>query len=240
MKINKQIRNELDTLSKSAEYRNRTNDSNYFKEEIKTRNLSASVIRNVSKKYFNEIKGLNKKEIFDLAEDLMKSGYNDEHKIACDWVFRLKKHFDKQDFDIFENWLKYIDNWAKCDDFCTHALGYLFLQQPDKIINTKKWTKSTNKWLRRSSAVIYIYPNKQRKFIKEAFEIADILLQDNEDLVQKGYGWMLKEISNLYPEKVFEYVMINKQKMPRTALRYAIEKLPQNKRKEAMVINNYL
>ena len=70
--------------------------------------------------------------------------------------------------------------------------------------------------------------------LKEAFQTADILLQDKENLVQKGYGWMLKEASNRFPKEVFRYVMKNKKKMPRTALRYAIEKMPTAWRKEAM------
>ena len=66
------------------------------------------------------------------------------------------------------------------------------------------------------------------------FEIADILLLDKDDMVQKGYGWMLKEASNHEPKKVFEYVMRHKKEMPRTALRYAIEKLSPDLRKQAM------
>jgi len=53
-------------------------------------------------------------------------------------------------------------------------------------------------------------------------------------LVQKGYGWMLKEAANLFPQEVFQYVLKNKAKMPRTALRYAIEKMPAAWRKKAL------
>jgi 3-methyladenine DNA glycosylase AlkD len=53
-------------------------------------------------------------------------------------------------------------------------------------------------------------------------------------MVQKGYGWMLKEASRIHTKEVFDYVVKNKDKMPRTALRYAIEKMPQNSRKKAM------
>lgn len=70
-----------------------------------------------------------------------------------------------------------------------------------------------------------------------ALGMADILLLDKDDLVQKGYGWMLKEASNNYPEEVFSYVMKNKRIMPRTALRYAIEKLSSELRKKAMKKN---
>lgn len=57
---------------------------------------------------------------------------------------------------------------------------------------------------------------------------------DDQDMVQKGYGWMLKVAGDYYPDEVFSYVMKRKDKMPRTALRYAIEKYPPHKRKEAM------
>lgn len=70
--------------------------------------------------------------------------------------------------------------------------------------------------------------------LKEAFQIATILLNDSDDLVQKGYGWLLKVASGKNQKKVFDYVVKNKSKMPRTALRYAIELMPKNLKKEAM------
>ena len=57
-------------------------------------------------------------------------------------------------------------------------------------------------------------------------ELADILLLDKDDLVQKGYGWMLKAASQSHQQEIFDYVIRNKTTMPRTALRYAIEKMP--------------
>jgi 3-methyladenine DNA glycosylase AlkD len=68
----------------------------------------------------------------------------------------------------------------------------------------------------------------------DVFEISDNLLKDKDDLVQKGYGWLLKEASRLHQNEVFEYVMKNKRDMPRTALRYASEKLPRDLRDAAM------
>lgn len=60
------------------------------------------------------------------------------------------------------------------------------------------------------------------------------MLEDPDDMVQKGYGWMLKEATKKFPDEVFDYVMRHKGRMPRTALRYAIEKLPANLRRKAM------
>ena len=61
-----------------------------------------------------------------------------------------------------------------------------------------------------------------------------ILLEDRDDMVQKGYGWMLKEASKKHQAEVFDYVMKQKARMPRTALRYAIEKMPVEMRRRAM------
>ena len=70
--------------------------------------------------------------------------------------------------------------------------------------------------------------------MKEVFEISDLLLTDKDDMVQKGYGWLLKEASKKHQAEVFDYVMSWKAMMPRTALRYAIEKMPAEMKKEAM------
>jgi 3-methyladenine DNA glycosylase AlkD len=88
--------------------------------------------------------------------------------------------------------------------------------------------------MRRASAVSLIIPAKKGLFLKDIFEISDILLLDKDDLVQKGYGWMLKAASQAHDKQVFEYVMKNKKTMPRTALRYAIEKMPKALKEKAM------
>ena len=108
------------------------------------------------------------------------------------------------------------------------------MKYPTFIEELKEWTQSKNRWLRRAAAVSLIVPARNGHFLKEIFEITDRLLLDEDDLVQKGYGWLLKVTSHLHQKKVFDYVMKNKENMPRTALRYAIEKMPQSLRLEAM------
>jgi 3-methyladenine DNA glycosylase AlkD len=128
----------------------------------------------------------------------------------------------------------YIDNWAKCDTLCNHSIGDFVGKYPEFIGRLKEWTSSGNRWLRRGAAVSLIIPARQGKFLPELFEIAGRLLKDGDDLVQKGYGWMLKAASQSHQEEVFSFVMENKREMPRTALRYAIEKMPPELRAEAM------
>ncbi len=88
--------------------------------------------------------------------------------------------------------------------------------------------------MRRAAAVTLILPAKRGKFLEDVFEIAGILLTDVDDMVQKGYGWMLKVASQAHQAEVFDYVMKNKSLMSRTALRYAIEKMPKELKEMAM------
>ena len=105
---------------------------------------------------------------------------------------------------------------------------------PDCVGELKAWAKSGNRWLRRAAAVTLIVPARKGLFLREAFEISDLLLTDSDDLVQKGYGWLLKAETEKHPAEVLAYVLKNKAAMPRTALRYAIEKLPKEQKAEAM------
>ncbi|NMC09119.1 DNA alkylation repair protein, partial [Candidatus Microgenomates bacterium] len=140
-----------------------------------------------------------------------------------------------KDFALFEKWInEYINNWASCDTFCNHTVGKFVEMYPEYISKLKEWTKSSNRWVKRASAVSLIIPARNGMFLKDIFEIADSLLLDKDDMVQKGYGWMLKAASQAHEKEVFDYVMSKKNVMPRTSLRYAIEKMPKDLKEKAM------
>ena len=144
-------------------------------------------------------------------------------------------NLDPSDLATFKVWIEqYIDNWAKCDGFCNHTVGDLIKKYPESLNEVKSWAKSENRWLKRASAVSLIVPAKKGCFLQEAFEICGVLLADGDDMVQKGYGWLLKEESRKHQKEVFDYVVKNKQVMPRTALRYAIELMPKELKTLAM------
>jgi len=189
----------------------------------------------ISQKYFQLIKSLSKEEMCKLCEVLFKSDMYEEFMIAANWIQKRDKEFISKDIDLYENWInKYVNNWAKCDVFCNHSVGSLVERYPKLIKYPKKWAKSKNLWMRRASAVSLIIPAKNGLFLNDIFEICDILLEDREDMVQKGYGWLLKVTSQINLKMVFDYVMKNKGKMPRTSLRYAIEKMPKDLKEKAM------
>ncbi|TKG94295.1 DNA alkylation repair protein [Puteibacter caeruleilacunae] len=214
---------------------NCTNSQRYFKEEINAHGLKVPVVNRLAKELFKQVKLLNKQEIFALCDILWESGNLEESFIACNWLNAISKQFSPEDFNQFKKWIEHdINNWASCDTFCNHSVGDFIQMYPEFLDELKKLARSPNKWARRAAAVSLIIPAKKGMFLETVFEIADILLVDKEDLVQKGYGWMLKVTSQAHQIEVFHYVINNKSVMPRTALRYAIEKMPKELRAEAM------
>lgn len=222
-------------LEQQADTRSREGVQRFFKEPVATYGVKTPIVTKIARKYFQGIKPLGKREILALGEELLKSNYNEEAFIAFEWAYWSRGGYEPRDFRVFERWLnKYVNNWAKCDSLCNHALGAFVEQFPTYIKNLKDWARSENRWLRRAAAVTLVVPAKKGKFLKEILEIADILLPDKDDLVQKGYGWMLKEASRMHQKEILDYVLRHKTVMPRTALRYAIEKMPQDLRRLAM------
>jgi len=222
-------------LEENADEKARESGQRFFKEVALLHGVKAAVVREIAKSRFRQIKSLEKDEIFSLCEELLKSDYSEEAFIAFEWAYSLRKQYEPADFFVFERWLiDRVNNWAKCDTLCNHTLGTFIEMYPEYVENLKGWTGSENRWLRRASAVTLILPARKGEFLDDVFGISDLLLEDKDDLVQKGYGWMLKEASKKHQQEVFEYVMKNKASMPRTALRYAIEKMPEDLRRRAM------
>lgn len=207
----------------------------FFKEEIRCYGIKTATVVALAKQYWKEIKNRDKLEIFSLCENLYQSGYLEETFIVSQWAHALSGRYEPTDILVFRHWIdSYITNWASCDGFCNHTMGDFIDQFPEYISELNTWAASKNRWMRRAAAVSLIVPVKHGKFLPEALKIADLLLTDGDDMVRKGYGWLLKEASRQHQAEVFEYVMQNKQVMPRTALRYAIELMPKDMRAEAM------
>jgi 3-methyladenine DNA glycosylase AlkD len=207
----------------------------FFKDKITCYGMKTAIVTAIAKKYWKEVKNRPKPEIFALCEDLYQSGYLEESFIVSTWTHALSGRYDKEDLAVFRRWTDtYITNWASCDWFCNHTMGEFIEQYPEYIEELKRWTQSENRWMRRAAAVSLIVPAKQGKFLEESLEIADLLLVDTDDMVQKGYGWLLKEASRKHTDEIYAYVMRNKSVMPRTALRYAIELMPKDLRAAAM------
>lgn len=222
-------------LEDSANEKTRLSSERFFKEKVNIYGLKTADALRISKEFFQEIKSSSKHEILNLCEELWLSGYIEESLIACNWAYNLRNQYQPEDFETFERWVKnYVSNWASCDTLCNHTIGIFIMQYPNFVNQLKDWTTSSNRWVRRASAVSFIIPARKGKFTSDIFTIAEALLMDKDDMVQKGYGWLLKVTSQVYLQLVFDFVMSNKSFMPRTALRYAIEKLPSGLKAQVM------
>jgi 3-methyladenine DNA glycosylase AlkD len=222
-------------LKRNADDSTKGTFQRFFREEVRYHGVRTGTVNKIAKKYWKEVETLEKKEIFRLCEELYRSGYCEESFVVSNWVPQLADRFEPNDLRLFRRWIeKYIDNWAKCDGFCNHTVGSFVERYPESVQELRSWAGSENRWLKRAAAVSLIIPAKRGKFLSDIFEIADLLLLDSDDMVQKGYGWLLKEASRSHQKGVFDYVMRNKKVMPRTALRYAIELMPKELKSKAM------
>ncbi len=227
-----QIRKELKA---NTDLQTQKSFQRFFKEQVKYYGVKTQTVGKIAKKYWKQVETLNKQEIFALCEELYRSDYTEEAFVVAFWLPNYIYHLKPSDLTVFKGWIeRYINNWAKCDGFCNHTVGDLIQKYPEVLNETKRWAKSENRWLKRAAAVSLIVPAKKGCFLQDSLEICDQLLTDGDDMVQKGYGWLLKEESRLHQKEIFNYIVKNKKVMPRTALRYAIELMPKDLKTEAM------
>lgn len=209
-----------------------------YHRRLRVAALDVPMVRKVSGKLFQELRteGLrNVDTILTFCNTLLKQWSWEYRTIAFDWSFRIRKQFEPRHFSIFEGWTKlYLSTWGGVDDFCTHTMGFFFFTFPNFTHHVKSWAVSENPWILRAAAVSLIYGLRREAHLEYIFDVANTMLLDPRKYVQNGYGWMLKEATKYFQDQVFEYVMSNKDKMPRRALRYAIEKMPKSLKEQAM------
>ena len=224
-----------DELKGSTDPQTQKSFQRFFKEQVKFYGVKTEIVGKIAKKYWKQVMTLDKQAIFALCEDLYRSDYTEEAFVVSFWLPNYIECLSPSDLAIFKVWIeKYINNWAKCDGFCNHTVGDLIQKYPEAVGELKSWAKSEKRWIKRAAAVSLIVPAKKGCFLQEAFEICDLLLTDGDNMVQKGYGWLLKEESRNHQKEVYDYIIKNKNVMPRTALRYAIELMPKELKLEAM------
>ena len=208
----------------------------YFIGGIKLYGVKTPDVNRISTTHFKNLKDKSRQSVFDLCNELWESGYLEESIVACHLSYEIYKQYLPGDFELFDRWVhNFITNWASCDTLCNHTVGTFIEMYPEFLTRLKNWAKSENRWVKRASAVSLIIPARSGKFLQDIFEIADILHSDKDDMVQKGYGWMLKAASQAHEKDVFVYVLKRKGTMPRTSLRYAIEKMAPELKAQIMV-----
>ena len=172
---------------------------------------------------------------FPQIHRLLSSKIHEERLLALIiLVTRVRKSrpSDLRTFAVFYlNNLDHVNNWDLVDVSAEHLLGaFLFTQSSASAERTlSRLARSQDIWRRRASIIATFYYIRQRSF-EMTLRIADQLLTDEEDLIHKAVGWMLREVGNRDIAAEERFLKSRYGKMPRTMLRYAIEKFPETKR----------
>jgi 3-methyladenine DNA glycosylase AlkD len=166
-------------------------------------------------------------------QTLMTSPINEERFLALifltDWYQRADKKTRVQYHDWYCDHLAHVNNWNLVDASAHLIIGaHLFERDRKPLL---RLAKSDNMWFRRVAMVATWY------FIRKddldwTFKLAEILLQDEHDLMHKAVGWMLREAGKRDVKPLVAFLKTHKEHMPRTMLRYAIEKFPEAVRKQ--------
>ena len=168
-----------------------------------------------------------------VIEDFLQSKFNEERLFALIILVMQYKKSDKliQD-NIYQFYLKnieHINNWNLVDNSAHHIIGSHLWNKDRKILLSL--ANSKNMWERRISIVATWYFIKKQDF-KYTTNIAKLLMSDQEDLIHKACGWMLREVGKQNESVLISFLNLYTKSMPRTMLRYAIEKLPKLKRQQ--------
>lgn len=207
----------------------------FFKEQVKLYGVRVPNVRKIAANYAADLKQVSLDELLPLCEKLLQTGYMEDATIALALVYKKRTKLSVGDIKVLERWLNtYVSNWAICDDLSAHIFGYCIERFPEMLPMVQTWVTSDNRWVRRAAAVSLIVPARKGNNFDDVLCVAEKLLHDQDDMVQKGCGWMLKEAAKHHQQQVIAYIEKHRKTMPRTMLRYAIELMPRDIKQQLM------
>jgi 3-methyladenine DNA glycosylase AlkD len=125
-------------------------------------------------------------------------------------------------------------NWGLVDNLAPSVVSPLLRNHPELVPEVVGWTGSPNPWLRRAAAVSFVDLVGEAGFRDAAYDVASGLLDEEEDLVHKAVGWLLREAGKVDRDRLETYLLAQGPRLPRTTLRYAIERFPAEDRKRLL------
>jgi 3-methyladenine DNA glycosylase AlkD len=209
----------------------------YFKEAVRSYGVSAPVVRSLAK----EIHEATRREwtiaeAVDLCERLLPRPELEAKSVAALVLLRRQKEYTRPLFRAIHKWLAndYFNNWAAVDVFCPQALGALLARYPELLPRIEKWAGDPNRWVRRASIVAFLKLVKKEEFLGAAYAMAARHFASRDDLVQKAAGWLLREAGKRDMKRLEKFLLAHGAAIPRTTLRYAIERFQEKKRRQLL------
>jgi 3-methyladenine DNA glycosylase AlkD len=205
--------------------------ANFFREPVKPYGVRSPDVQTIARDAAREMKHWTAAERDRFASALWRSGRLEECTVAI-WAYRrFARQCGAREFSVFEGWLDhYVHNWANCDGLAAWLLAATIANEPALITRLHPWTGAPNRWKRRAAIVSLLQEAKRGRNTGAIFQIAQTLLPDADDMVQKGVGWVLKETYPNKPAELMEFLLPRTAAVPRLVLRLAAEKMSRRDR----------
>ncbi len=198
----------------------------FFKEEIQSRGWYTAELRKVAVRFRRTIlreQGLP--FLFAVADDLFNGDILEEKAFAVYLLQTLTDKFGDAEFQRLESWIARISSWADHDALVHYLMAPLVAAKPARLKRVFAWAKSVDRWHRRAACVALIQGTRQKMFLGDIQRLSNKLLFDEDDMVQKGLGWLLRETAKAAPRETVPYLMKIRNRAPRLVLRTACETL---------------
>ena len=207
----------------------------FFKEEMKSHGWYTAALRRALRRCRREILREHDFAFLTDVADQLFSGPVLEEKVAAVFLLEaLDAQCGDREFAMFESWLDRIGSWADHDGLVHYLISPLMVAKPSRTKFAFLWAKSPNRWHRRAACVALIRGARAKMFFPEIVRLSDSLLDDEDDMVQKGLGWLLRETAKFDAKRTVPYLMKIRERAPRLVLRTACETLPDPLKKRVL------
>lgn len=201
----------------------------FFKEEVRSRGWHTHELRKVAVRFRRTILAQNGLPyLLQVADQLFRGEVLEEKVFAVLMLQGLVGEFGKPEFKLLESWLDRVSTWADHDGLVHYLIGPLIAADDSFLSRPPLWAKkkTAQPWHRRAAAVGLIHSTRQHKNFADIQRITEMLLASDDDMVQKGLGWLLREPVKANPSQTVKYLMSIRERAPRLVLRTACETLP--------------
>lgn len=199
----------------------------FFKEEIQSRGWYTAELRKLSIRFRRTLlKERGLPFLVQISDKLFSGRVLEEKVLAVLLLETLTEDFGDAEFRLFESWLPRISSWADHDGLVHYLIGPMVASKPSRTKNIFRWAKSRDHWHRRAACVALIRGARRKMFFPEIQRLSAMLLCDEDDMVQKGLGWLLRETAKFDAKRAVPYLMSIREQCPRLVLRTACETLP--------------
>ncbi len=207
----------------------------FFKEEVKSRGWRTAELRKVAVRFRRTIANEQGMEfVVQVADELFSGDFLEEKAFAVFLLQGRTGELGDREFRLFSSWLDRVTNWADHDALAHYLLSPMVAEEPRYCPEVLQWAKSPNRWRRRAACVALIWGARKKQLFAEIVRTSDMLLNDEDDMVQKGLGWLLREAAKYDAMRTVPYLMKIRGRAPRLVLRTACEKLSASARKRVL------